>query len=287
MIVLSEKTSMRVGGPAREFYEPADEAGFVECARRAHNDGAPYFVLGNGTNVIVRDGGYPGAVISTLNALRGIEIKDGYMLVCGAGESLAGICRAAADNGLSGLEEVSGIPGTVGGAVYMNAGAYGVEIATVIANVRAYDVGADKHIMLTAEECDFGYRTSLFKEHRLLILSVELILSFGDRVEIEGKMAEFTRLRNEKQPVETSSAGSFFKRPAGDYAGKLIEAAGMKGANVGGAQVSLKHAGFIVNTGGATAVDVLTLAEEVKAKVFEKSGIMLEEEPVIIGVGRE
>jgi len=283
MIAVSEKTSMSVGGPAREFYEPACESGFVDCVRGFHKAGDPYFVLGNGTNVIVRDGGYPGAVISTLKALRNVEITDGLRLVCGAGESLAGVCRFAAENGLSGLEELSGIPGTIGGAVYMNAGAYGGEISAILANVRAYDANSEKYIMLTADECAFGYRSSVFKEKPILILSAVFVLSPGDKAAIEAKMAEYARRRNEKQPVELPSAGSFFKRPEGDYAGRLIEAAGMKGARVGGAQVSLKHAGFIVNTGGATAHDVLTLAEEVKNKVLEQFGVILEKEPVVIG----
>jgi len=222
-------------------------------------------------------------VISTLKALRNVEITDGSRLVCGAGESLAGVCRFAAENGLSGLEELSGIPGTIGGAVYMNAGAYGVELSAILASVRTYDANSEKYIMLTADECAFGYRSSVFKEKPMLILSAEIELSPGDKASIEAKMKEYVRRRNEKQPVDLPSAGSFFKRPEGDYAGRLIEAAGMKGARVGGAQVSEKHAGFIVNTGGATAHDVLTLADEVKNKVLEHFGIVLEKEPVVIG----
>jgi len=283
-IELSEKTSMRVGGAAREFFEPADEAGFIDLVRGFHKAGKPYFVLGNGTNVIVRDGGYPGAVVSTTAALKGLSIDAQGTLVCGAGESLAGACRFAAGHGLSGLEGLSGIPGTVGGAVFMNAGAYGSETAAVACYVRAYMPDDDTIIMLTNLECEFGYRKSVFKEKGLLILSAGFALEAGNKEEIQAKMSEFTRLRNEKQPIDMPSSGSFFKRPEGDYAGRLIEAAGMKGARVGGAQVSVKHAGFIVNTGGATADDVLALADMVKAKVFEMFGVKLEEEPVIIGV---
>ena len=276
---LKERTSMKVGGPAGAFYEPEDEAELIECVSSAEK---PWFLLGNGTNTVVRDSGYKGAVISTLKALTGIEIK-GLSLYSGAGESLARICRYAVENGLSGLEELSGIPGTVGGAVYMNAGAYERDIAAVLSSVRAYDINDKNIIMLTVEECGFGYRNSVFKENELVILSAEFTLAYGDKDTITGRMAEFTRLRNEKQPVDMPSAGSFFKRPEGDFAGRLIEAAGMKGASVGGAMVSVKHAGFIVNTGGATCADVLALASEVKAQVFEKFGVLLEEEPIVIG----
>jgi len=274
---------MRVGGPALEFYEPEDEAGFAACVHGLYKAEKPYFVLGNGTNVIVRDGGYPGAVISTLKALRGIDADDDGRIVCGAGEPLSRLCRFAAEQGLSGLEELSGIPGTVGGAVYMNAGAYESDISSVLESVRAYDLDNENIVMLTYIECEFGYRNSVFKRKPMIVLSAVFTLLPGNREDIEAKMAEFTRLRNEKQPVEMASAGSFFKRPEGDYAGRLIEAAGMKGARVGGAQVSEKHAGFIVNTGGATAADVLALAEKVKSKVFEMFGVELEEEPVVIG----
>ena len=277
-------TSMKAGGPAAAFYEPEDEAGLVSLVSGFHEAGRLFFLLGNGTNVIVRDSGYPGAVVSTLKALSGyITEPSRGKLVAGAGEPLARVCRASAEAGLSGLEALSGIPGTVGGAVYMNAGAYGGEIADVIVSVRAYDMGDCKTIMLTREECAFGYRDSVFRKSPWIILSAEFSLAASEKQEIEAAMAGFTRKRNEKQPVELPSAGSFFKRPEGDYAGRLIEAAGMKGARVGGAQVSLKHAGFIVNTGGATVGDVLALASLVKEKVFEMSGIMLEEEPVILG----
>jgi len=270
---------MKVGGLATEFYEPEDEAGLIKCVSDVCRG---WFLLGNGTNVIVRDEGYSGAVISTLKALSGIDI-EGCSIVCGAGESLARICRFAAENGLSGMEELSGIPGTVGGAVYMNAGAYERDIAAVLVSVRAHDVDSKNIIMLTSEECLFGYRTSIFKNKPLIILSAVLQLKPGTKVDIESRMFEYTRKRNEKQPVELPSAGSFFKRPEGDFAGRLIEAAGMKGERVGGAQVSEKHAGFIVNTGGATAADILALAEKVKSKVLENSGVLLEEEPIVIG----
>ena len=305
--MMSAHTSMKVGGPAEEFAMPGGEYELIECIRTCRQNGRPYFLIGNGTNVIVRDGGYRGVVVSTLSALCGISVEplpDGGTsrakaddvdrcaeapnlktgIVCGAGESLARVCRCAAEHGLTGLEALSGIPGTVGGAVYMNAGAYDCEIAEVLVSARAFDIVDNKTIMLTNCECKFGYRNSVFKTRPLVILSAEFALEPGIRGEIEASMKDFQRRRNEKQPVELPSAGSFFKRPEGDFAGRLIEAAGMKGARVGGAQVSEKHAGFIVNTGDATAGDVLSLAEAVKSKVYEMSGILLEEEPIVIGI---
>ena len=282
-VLMSAHTSMRVGGPAGVFMEPESEAELIELVRGCYDSDSPYFLLGNGSNVIVRDGGYPGAVISTLKALCGYSEKS-KALSCGAGESLARACRVAAERGLSGMEELSGIPGTVGGAVFMNAGAYDREISDLVIFVRAYDLIDNNIITLSNMECGFGYRSSLFKTRPMVILSAEFELKPGVCEQIEARMAEYTRRRNEKQPVQLPSAGSFFKRPEGSHAGKLIEAAGMKGAEIGGARVSEKHAGFIVNTGGATAADVLLLADEVKKNVKEKFEIALEEEPVIIGV---
>ena len=299
-MMMSSHTSMKVGGPAAVFCRPKNEEELIERIRTFYADGFPFILLGNGTNVIVRDGGYQGAVISTLSALRGIKLSPAFdtgadsgsgstCIECGAGESLAQVCRFAARHGLAGMEALSGIPGTIGGAIYMNAGAYESDIASVTESVKVYDVCNDNIIMLTSEECGFSYRSSVFKtglnnSNSLVILSVRLRLNHGNKEDIETKMADFTRRRNDRQPVEMPSAGSFFKRPEGDYAGRLIEQAGMKGARVGGAQVSEKHAGFIVNTGNATAEDVLLLADIIKSKVYESSKVKLEEEPIVIGV---
>ena len=288
-VMMSAHTSMRVGGPASVFYRPAGEEGLLARITSFNHAGLPYMILGNGTNVIVRDKGYPGAVLSTLDALKGIELinnssNSSILIKCGAGESLSRICRFAAEHGLSGLEELSGIPGTVGGAVYMNAGAYEREISDVLATVRAFDTLNKKHIMLSNEECDFSYRTSIFRSKQLIVLSAVFLLNIGIREDIETKMSHFKKIRNAKQPVDLPSSGSFFKRPEGMYAAKMIEEAGMKGVSVGGAMVSDKHAGFIVNTGNASADDVLSLSEKVKTKVFEMYHVMLEEEPIIIGV---
>ena len=312
--LMSAHTSMRVGGPAEVFAEPADEGELIELVHESHIRDSRYFLLGNGTNVIVRDKGYPGTVISTLKALGGAPgpqrfepailhqpdifappisaplpspgagAVDARVISCGAGEPLSRICRTAAERGLSGMEGLSGIPGTLGGAVFMNAGAYGYEISSFVESIRAYSVLDNNIIMLSKKDCEFGYRSSVFKYKPLVILSAELVLEHSDREKIETDMAEYAKKRNEKQPVAQPSAGSFFKRPQGDFAARLIEAAGMKGAEIGGAKISDIHAGFIINKGDATAADILALANEVKKKVKERFDIELEEEPLIIGV---
>ena len=288
-VEMSKYTSMKVGGSASLFFTPDTEKGLISRAQAFHNARAPYFLIGNGTNVIVRDGGYPGAMILTQKALCGIELNPSEAgvqttITCGAGESLAKVSRFAAEHGLSGLEALSGIPGTIGGAIIMNAGAYEREIADVLHSVRAYDLDSGKYIMLTNNECELSYRSSVFKTKPLIVLSAEFSLVPCESEAILEKMADYTKKRNDKQPVDKPSAGSFFKRPKGMYAGKLIEDAGMKGARVGGAQVSEKHAGFIINTGDATAEDVLSLSNAVKTKVFEKFQVNLEEEPIVIGI---
>ena len=297
---MSAHTSFRCGGKAAVFAAPKDEAALIACLRLLARREAPYFLLGNGSNVLVCDGGYPGVVLSAANALTEIRIeKNGDRnasdarsgpvpagsVTAGAGVPLSALAKRAAAEGLSGLEPLSGIPGTLGGAVRMNAGAYGAEIADFVTEVEAYDLVADKNILLPGDLCDFSYRRSGFQEQPgLLVLRVRLALPYGDPEENAARIREFAWKRGEKQPVELPSAGSFFKRPSGDYAARLIEEAGLKGYSVGGAEVSRKHAGFIVNTGGATAADVLAVAAHVRITVSAKFGILLEEEPEIIGV---
>ena len=282
--LMRDHTTMRVGGPVEMYLNPQDEKGLIAGIHVANRSNLPVFILGNGSNVIFRDGGFAGVVLSTTSALTGIEINETKVLA-GAGETLSSVARAAAKAGLSGMEEISGIPGTIGGAVLMNAGAYDKEIKDLISQVRAYDMVDDKIIMLSNEMCEFGYRSSVFKdsEPKYIILDAELSLKEDKKDNILVRMDDFKKRRNEKQPVDLPSAGSFFKRPKGDYAGRLIEESGLKGYTVGGAQVSPKHTGFIVNTGNATASDVLSLANHVQEKVLEKFGISLELEPVIVG----
>ncbi|GHU61108.1 UDP-N-acetylenolpyruvoylglucosamine reductase [Clostridia bacterium] len=279
-------TTMRVGGPVDLFLEAKSMQGLIAAARVALRSGLPIFILGKGSNVIVRDGGFAGAVLSTSTALSGVCIDEEESTLCaGAGETLSVAARAAAKAGLSGLEEFSGIPGSVGGAVLMNAGAYDREISGVLKQVRVFDILDNNQITFTGEECRFGYRTSIFKtsEPRYLILDAEFSLAADEPKAIEARMADYTRRRGESQPLELPSAGSFFKRPPGDYAARLIDEAGLKGRSLGGARVSPKHAGFIVNTGEATAADVLGLALEVQACVRTSFGVELEIEPIVIG----
>ncbi|MDR0875570.1 MAG: UDP-N-acetylmuramate dehydrogenase [Clostridiales Family XIII bacterium] len=284
--LMRNHTTMRVGGPAEQYIEPNSEEDLIAGACEALRSGRQVFLLGNGSNVIVRDGGFAGAVFSTTSALSGILIDmDENTLRAGAGATLSSAARSAAKAGLTGLEELSGIPGTVGGAVLMNAGAYDRDISGCVNKVRVYDLVDEKYIMFTNEACQFAYRTSIFKisAPRYLILDAEFSLAADEPEAISERMEDFTRRRNERQPVEWPSSGSFFKRPPGDFAARLIDEAGLKGYSVGGAQISPKHAGFIVNTGGATAADVLSLAEAVQARVHERFGVNLEPEPVIIG----
>ncbi|MDR1796135.1 MAG: UDP-N-acetylmuramate dehydrogenase [Clostridiales Family XIII bacterium] len=268
---MAAHTSFRCGGAARLFCRPSSEAELIFFLKAVRTAGVPFFILGNGTNVLVRDGGFGGAVVSTAGA--GVP----------AAAPLASAAKGAADAGKTGLEPLSGIPGSVGGAVRMNAGAYGGEMAQVVAGVRVYDMDSGNIIIVNREDCAFGYRASVFQQRPWVVLEAEWALADGDPAEIRARMQEYARRRNEKQPMDLPSAGSFFKRPAGGYASQLIDEAGLKGFRVGGAMVSEKHAGFLVNAGGATASDVLAVADHVKEVVLARFGILLEEEPEVLG----
>jgi UDP-N-acetylmuramate dehydrogenase len=290
-------TSFKAGGRADLFLTPRDADSLIEALRLLSDAGVRRFLLGNGTNVLVRDGGYRGAIVRIGGMAAGAPAivagstedsapGDGgtRILVAGAGESLSAVARFAAERGLSGLEAISGIPGSVGGALFMNAGAYGAEMADVTAAADVYDAVNDKVVTVKASDMRLSYRDSVFRETHGVILSVTLRLrSGGDRATIVRAIEAYARRRNEKQPMELPSAGSFFKRPEGDYAGRLIEAAGLKGFSVGGAKISEKHAGFLVNAGGAAAKDILALADEAQRRVRDLSGVLLEPEPRIIG----
>jgi UDP-N-acetylmuramate dehydrogenase len=273
-------TSFKIGGPcACLITAPNGEAAGLLLAR-CREEGEPPLLLGNGSNMLVADGGISGAVLRLAPG----EVKaEGNRLFCSAGLPLKQLCRAARDHGLSGLEFAFGIPGTVGGAVYMNAGAYGGEMKDVVVSARAADgEGALREV--TAADMDLGYRHSVFMSRDLTVLSAVFELTPDDPAAINGRMEEFMRRRREKQPLEYPSAGSFFKRPAGHYAGALIESSGLKGFGVGGAQVSEKHAGFVINRGGATCADVRELARQVIERVEREHGVRLEPEVRFIGV---
>ncbi|MGM9680269.1 MAG: UDP-N-acetylmuramate dehydrogenase [Eubacteriales bacterium] len=277
--LLSEYTSFRIGGPADDLILPKSTDALVRVLSALREYGIRHLILGNGSNVLFSDRGYRGTVVLT-TALRSYTV-EGTKIHTDCGVPLGALAVAAASAGLTGLEFAYGIPGTLGGAVYMNAGAYGGEIADVLE--KSTSLETDGRICERySHEHDFGYRSSVFQTSGGTVLSATLSLQKGDPAEIHGKMKDFMSRRQEKQPLEYPSAGSTFKRYPGYYTGKLIEDAGLKGYCVGGAKVSEKHAGFVINTGGATCADVLALIRHIQNTVCEKFGIMPECEVRII-----
>ena len=274
-------TSFRCGGVADLFVTPGSLGELMNVLDLVRTKNIPYLVLGNGSNVLFKDGGYHGVVIRIGEGMDRVRI-EGQTVFAEPGVSLAKLAKMAAEEGLSGLEFACGIPGSLGGAVFMNAGAYDHELKEVLLSVSSINhLGMMKD--RKAEDCGLGYRHSIFMENGEVILGVKLFLKPDSRMDISDRMKEYTLRRNSKQPVHLPSAGSFFKRPEGHFAGKLIEDAGLKGLQIGGAQVSPMHAGFIVNNGGATATDVLDLMRVVQETVLDKSGVMLEPEVRIVG----
>lgn len=278
---MTKHTSFHIGGPAELMAQPQSEAELQSLLLKAAEAAVPVTLVGNGSNLLVRDKGIRGLVIKLGSMLRDIKVS-GNVLTFGSGVSLAQASRKAAELGLSGMEFAVGIPGSIGGAVYMNAGAYDGEMSKVVKSVRVMDA-AGKVRELSADELDFGYRHSALQGSGKIVTSVTVELSAGDKQAIAEKMADFSNRRITKQPLELPSAGSMFKRPPGYFAGTLIDQTGLKGYTVGGAQVSTKHAGFVVNIGGATAADVLQLISDVQAKVFAAHGVHLEPEVLVLG----
>ena len=277
---LDKFTTLRVGGPADYFAEPKSEEALLTLIKTAKEAGVPVLLLGNGSNLLVRDGGFRGLAIRLGKAFSRIERRENR-LYAQAGALLSVLARQAQEASLTGLEFAQGIPGSVGGGVYMNAGAYGGELAQTVESVRVLDGETIREI--PGNEMNFSYRHSRAMEEGWIILGAQFRLAPGDPERIEAAMRDFASRRKEKQPLEYPSAGSFFKRPAGHFAGALIEGAGLKGLSVGGAQVSEKHAGFLINRGGATASDFLALMRLVQERVMEKYGVMLEPEVRIVG----
>lgn len=274
-------TTFRIGGSADFFVKPESEdeiKALIECACKYNT---AYYILGGGSNLLVNDEGYRGLIIQLGDEFGEIGMSDDTTVIAKAGARLSKVGNFAASKGLAGFEFASGIPGTVGGAVVMNAGAYGGEIKNII--VSASVLTSDNRIQtLSADELELGYRTSIIQRKGWTVLSAEFKLEHGDEVRIREYIKELAVRRREKQPLEYPSAGSTFKRPEGYFAGKLIEGAGLKGFSIGGARVSDKHAGFVINTGGATASDVIRLTEEIKKKIMEIYGIELELEVKVI-----
>lgn len=278
---MSRLTSFRIGGPADlvvEVETPEELALTVEYCKKS---AIPWFLFGRGSNLLVRDEGIRGVVLRLGKDFQYTKV-EGRKLRAGAASALAVVAEAAARNGLSGLEFASGIPGSLGGAVFMNAGAYGSEMRDVVVEVDLYRP-AKGFETLTNEEIKFAYRSSGLQQEEGIVLNVVLNLTPGDEEQIREQMSNFNLKRKEKQPLEFPSAGSTFKRPEGNFAGRLIEEAGLKGKRLGNAQVSPKHAGFIINLGGATAREVLDLIDLVRREVHKKSGIWLEPEIKVVG----
>lgn len=278
---MTKHTSFHIGGPAELMAQPQSEAELQSLLLKAAEAAVPVTLVGNGSNLLVRDKGIRGLVIKLGSMLRDVKVS-GNVLTFGSGVSLAQASKKAAEMGLSGMEFAVGIPGSIGGAVYMNAGAYDGEMSKVVKSVRVMDAAGEVS-ELSAGELDFGYRHSALQGSGKIVTSVTVELAAGDKQAIAEKMADFSKRRITKQPLELPSAGSMFKRPPGYFAGTLIDQTGLKGYTVGGAQVSTKHAGFVVNIGGATAADVLQLISDVQAKVFAAHGVKLEPEVLVLG----
>ncbi len=274
-------TTFRIGGPASYFVMPETAEEMAAVMKLCTEEQIPYFILGNGSNLLVGDGGYEGVVIQLYKNYNQVKI-EGTKITAQAGAMLIRVAKEAGRAGLTGLEFASGIPGTIGGAMVMNAGAYGGEMKDVVTAVTVLTKDG-KLKKLSCEEMQFGYRRSIVEEAGYLVLEAEMELQQGELAAIEARMEELTAQRKEKQPIEYPSAGSTFKRPEGYFAGKLIMDAGLRGYRVGGAQVSEKHCGFVINAGGATAADVIQLMEDVNAKVQAQFGVALEPEVKRIG----
>lgn len=273
---LSRHTTFKIGGPADYLIFPVTIEEISRIMVIAKENSIPVTILGNGSNILVFDKGIRGFVIKFGKDMSYIK-GSGNRICAGAGAMLADVSSYAAKNGLGGMEFAIGIPGSIGGAVFMNAGAYSGEMCQVVSAVSG--VCADGHVRRFAQsDISFGYRHSVFQDNHCVICEVELDLKQQEQPVIEEKMNEYTVKRETKQPLEMPSAGSTFKRPPGHFAGTLIEEAGLKGFSIGGAQVSMKHAGFVINAGGATAQDVLELIKEVQRRVYEHSGVMLQPE---------
>lgn len=278
---IKQYTTFQIGGLADAIFEPNDVVELQEAVHFLYSNSIPYTVLGKGSNMLVSDKGIRGVVIVLADNLSAIHVA-GNTLIAQAGASMCDVSNAAAENALVGLEFAVGIPGSIGGGVFMNAGAYDGDFSSVVSSVTTIDAKGILRVYSNTE-AQFGYRHSVFQDSKEIICQATFELPFGNKCEIKEKIKVLTEKRECKQPLEMPSAGSVFKRPVGYFAGTLIEQAGLKGYTIGGAQVSTKHAGFIVNVGGATAQEVLHLIAYVQRVVQEKFGVYLESEVRFIG----
>ena len=278
---MKKHTTFRIGGPADCFLVPENTDQVRTILQICRQEEVPYFILGNGSNLLVSDQGYRGVVIQLFRNFAGIQV-EGKKIHAQAGTLLSTIAAAARNASLTGFEFAGGIPGTLGGAVVMNAGAYGGEMKDVLADVTVLTKEGEI-LVIPAEQLEMGYRTSIVKTAGYIVLEAVISLEEGEEEKIRARMKELSDMRTSKQPLEYPSAGSTFKRPEGYFAGKLIMDSGLRGYRVGGAQVSEKHCGFVINTGDATARDVRVLMEDVKRIVYDKFGVTLEPEVKFLG----
>jgi len=279
---MSKYTSFKAGGKADTLVIPKSLDELKEVLIWLSKEKSAYMVMGNGSNLLVSDSGFEGTIVKIDDEFSEITAEE-YELTAGAGALMSKVAKAALAEELAGFEFASGIPGSIGGAVFMNGGAYGHEMKDIVKHVKVLSKDGSKEFNMSADELKFSYRHSILHETGDIITRVTLKLTKGSTDEIKEKMRELTELRNEKQPVSLPSAGSFFKRPSGYFAGKLIQDAGLKGLSVGGAKISELHAGFIVNDKNATATDIIDLMHLVQNTVYDKFGVRLEPEVRIIG----
>ena len=278
---LSKHTSFKIGGNAAIYLIIESEEQLKEIVLKCKELDIKYYLLGNGSNVLFSDNGFDGVIISTSEKFNGIRKINENTFECDSGVKLSALCNYALENSLTGFECLYGIPGTIGGAIITNAGAYGGEISDVAIEVKHIDNEGNFGSFI-GDEIDFSYRHSAYETNGYLICSVVFVCEKGNKDEIKSKMDDLISRRKDKQPLEFPSAGSTFKRPVGGYAAALIEQAGLKGMSVGDAEVSTKHSGFVINKGNATQKDTLELIKQIKEKVFEHSGIELECEVRIV-----
>ncbi|CAM3264871.1 UDP-N-acetylmuramate dehydrogenase [Brevibacillus invocatus] len=280
---LANHTTWRIGGPADLLIQPKDKESLIKVLQIVHRHEIPWSVIGRGSNLLVRDRGIRGAVLKVTEGLSHCEFR-GEEVCVGAGYSMIRLAMETGKMGLTGMEFAGGIPGTVGGAVYMNAGAHGSDLSRILIEAEIlFEDGEVK--VLTNEEMNFSYRTSLLQQRKGIVVEARFRLQPGDRKEIAATLAANKERRRETQPLQMPCAGSVFRNPPGDHAGRLIEAAGLKGYRYGGAQVSEIHANFIVNRGGATATDVLTLINHIRSTIQTKFGVDLHPEVLVVGEG--
>ncbi|MER2148725.1 MAG: UDP-N-acetylmuramate dehydrogenase [Ruminococcus sp.] len=278
---LSKHTTFKIGGVADTYVKVTSLSKLSTILKECRESDIDYMIIGNGSNILVSDDGYRGVVIRLDGDFRKIALVDDDTVYCGAGATLAALCKFALNNGLSGLEFAWGIPGSVGGAVFMNAGAYGGEMKDVVYSVNHLTKNGEPG-RTEKDDLQFGYRTSVYRQNNAIITGATLKLRKDNPEDIRARMDDYLGRRSSKQPLEYPSAGSVFKRPAGAYAGALIEQCGLKGHSHGGAQVSEKHAGFIINKANANANDVKSLIREVQTKVYDETGYNLECELIIL-----